>query len=78
MKVIKEACNDIGVEIDGAQGELAKFKLKEAQMQERMDYMEDLMDNIKTRVDAKVFESLPDVREAEELDITFKSASSPK
>ena len=41
LQIIKEVCNDIGLELDGALHDLEKFKAKEAKTQSRIDEYED-------------------------------------
>ena len=70
LQVIKEVCNDIGLEIDSTQTELNRFKLRDRKTLSRLDEMEDMLGAMAAKLESKLFESLPGVRVGADLDQT--------
>ena len=60
--------NDIGLDIDGALNDLEKQKQKDQKTQERMDEYEEQIAELRSKLETKLFESLPDVRVGHDID----------
>ena len=60
--------NDIGLDIDGALNDLEKQKQKDKKTQERMDEYEEQIAELRSKLETKLFESLPDVRVGHDID----------
>ena len=60
--------NDIGLDIDGALNEIEKHKQKEKKTNERMDEYEEQIFELRSKLETKLFESLPDVRVGHDIE----------
>ena len=60
--------NDIGLDIDGALNDLEKHKQKEKKTNERMDEYEEQIFELRSKLETKLFESLPDVRVGHDIE----------
>ena len=60
--------NDIGQDIDGALNDLEKHRQRDKKTQERMDEYEEQIFELRSKLETKLFESLPDVRVGQDLE----------
>ena len=60
--------NDIGLDIDGCLNDLEKHKQKEKKTNERMDEYEEQIFELRSKLETKLFESLPDVRVGHDIE----------